>query len=150
MSTYYLTKFIKTDDKGKEHSFSSCFSSNFSDILDELEIIEINTVEHDNYLSEIKKYKFEDIEKIYIRKIKKLKKKIKKEISELKENLSRISCKEVYEEIKEEIGYKEELIELYKNDLKFARYIINGVTFFFSYIEDLYDTSDIMMETEIC
>lgn len=149
MSVYYLTEFRKTDKSGKEHSCRVCFTSCFGEILDDLDCIEIRSAEHDDYTSEIKTYRFDDIENVYLPKMKKLKKKAKKELAELKKRLSTVSSSEVYEKINENIGYAEDLIKSYKNDIKYAEYVVDGVNFFFSDIEDLYETSGILMETEI-
>ena len=106
--------------------------------------------EREDYRVDVKTYNFDDIRKVWMPSLKKRQEEIEAEIVEMKENLVRATNRDVYAMIKEDIACSRELLKDIVNAYEFADMVVKGVSFHFSYAEELWDDDNIVMEIERC
>ena len=106
--------------------------------------------EREDYRVDVRTYNFDDIRKVWMPSLKKRQEEIEAEIVEMKENLVRATNRDVYAMIKEDIACSRELLKDIVNAYEFADTVVKGVSFHFSYAEELWDDDGIIMETELC
>ena len=135
---------------GNTHSFTALFPSCFGEILDGIDCKAVREEEREDYRVDVRTYNFDDIRKVWMPSLKKRQEEIEAEIVEMKENLVRATNRDVYAMIKEDIACSRELLKDIVNAYEFADIVVKGVSFHFSYAEELWDDDDIIMETELC
>lgn len=150
MSIYYQATFKKKGLDGNSHSFTALFPSCFGEILDGIDCKAVREEDREDYRVDVRTYNFDDIRKVWMPSLKKRQEEIEAEIVEMKENLVRATNRDVYEMIKEDIACSKELLKDIINAYEFADTVVKGVSFHFSYAEELWDDDNIIMETEIC
>ena len=150
MSVCYQATFIKKESDGNSYSFTALFPSCFGEILDGIECKAVREEDREDYRVDVRTYNFDDIRKVWMPSLKKKQEELEAEIVEMKENLVRATNRDVYVMIKEDIACSRELLKDIVNAYEFADMVVKGVSFHFSYAEELWDGDDIVMEVELC
>ena len=153
MSVSYKTTFRKKQDDGTEKTLSVFLGRQFGELLDDLEPIETRSEkrktgdhEYDVYINT---YDFAEINQI-IKEKKAKRKECVDGMLEKQRNLYQVNNVKLYEHIREEIASDQSMIEFYDEELSFIEFIENGVSFHFLYEENLYETSGIVFDVEVC
>lgn len=154
MSVDYRVRFYRNETDGTVKDLRVYFSVGFGEILDNLPVWGERTEticdeDGDEYSTTITTYHYDDLQK-YVTGLKEKRKEYESRLRENEQNLYRALTNEIFDRIEHEIDNCRSMVEIYDEELSYAQYVMNGVSFHFFYLEGFYDMEGVMFEVEVC